>query len=162
MEGCRINTTIKGIPTIFVDADSCPVKEEIVEIASKFSIKVLFVASYDHHGMNDTTYADWKYVDSRKEAADLFIMNHTVKGDITITQDIGLASTLLLKGVHVLSPKGILYEEKEIQTALDLRYLHAKARKKGIYGKGPKPFNADDRTKFIMCLTKILSKFAGI
>jgi uncharacterized protein len=48
VEWCRINTNIKGFPTIFVDADSCPVKEEIVEIASRFSAKVLFVASYDH------------------------------------------------------------------------------------------------------------------
>jgi uncharacterized protein YaiI (UPF0178 family) len=51
-----------------------------------------------------STYLDWKYVDVRKEAADLLIMNHAVKGDITVTQDIGLASTLLLKGVQVLSP----------------------------------------------------------
>lgn len=143
---------------------SCPVKEEIVEIASEFSVKVLFVASYDHHRNNNTTYANatWKYVDSRKEAADLFIMNHTTKGDITVTQNIGLASTLLLKGVHVLSPKRNLFDETGIQTALDLRYLNAKARKRGVYGKGPKPFNSEDRAKLTMQLTKILSKFAGI
>jgi uncharacterized protein YaiI (UPF0178 family) len=46
----------------------------------------------------NSTYADWIYDDAGKEAADLFIMNHAVKGDITITQDIGLASELLLKG----------------------------------------------------------------
>lgn len=145
-----------------MDADSCPVKEEIVEIASRFSAKVLFVASYDHHGIKDTTHAAWKYVDSRKEAADLFIMNHTVRWDITITQDIGLASTLLLKGVIVISPRGILFEENSIQTALDLRYLHAKARKRGVFGKGPKPFHSRDRARFATELVKILSKFAGI
>jgi uncharacterized protein len=89
-------------------------------------------------------------------------MNHTVKGDITITQDIGLASTLLLKGVLVLSPRGILYEEDSIQTALDLRYLHAKARKRGVFEKGPKPFHSEDRARFATELAKILSKFAGI
>lgn len=144
-----------------MDADSCPVKAEIVEIASKFSVKVLFVASYDHHGINESTYAEWKYVDARKEAADLFIMNPTQKGDIVITQDIGLAYTLLLKGVQVLSPKGIVFDEDEIQTALDLRYLHAKARRRGVYGKGPKPFHSWDRVKFSTELAKILSKFAG-
>ncbi len=88
---------------------------EIVEIASEFCARVLFVASYDHHMKEEkSTYEDWKYVDAGKEAADLFIMNHAVKGDITITQDIGLASTLLLKGVQVLSPKGIMFEEKGI------------------------------------------------
>jgi uncharacterized protein len=89
-------------------------------------------------------------------------MNHTVRGDIVVTQDIGLASTLLPMGVQVISPKGILYEENAIQTALDLRYLNAKARRKGMYSKGPKPFDSRDRERFSMCLTKILSKFAGI
>lgn len=83
---------LKAFRASFVDADSCPVKEEIVEIASEFSIKVLFIASYDHHVSKEITYATWKYVDSRKEAANMFIMNHTVKGDIVITHDIGLAS----------------------------------------------------------------------
>ncbi|WP_432806703.1 DUF188 domain-containing protein [Mesobacillus maritimus] len=62
-------------------------------------------------------------MDSIKEAADLYIMNYISKGDIAITQDIGLASTLLVKGVYVLSPRGILFEEKEIETALELRHL---------------------------------------
>jgi uncharacterized protein len=149
-----------GIPTILVDADSCPVKEEIVEIANQFSIKILFVASYNHM-KNNSMQVEWKYVDIGKEAADLYIMNHTRKGDIVITQDIGLASTLLPKGVHVLSVRGILFEEKDIQTALDFRYLKAKARKQGDYGKGPKPFTAEDRVRFVNQLTKILSNFAG-
>ncbi|WP_420800231.1 YaiI/YqxD family protein [Neobacillus terrae] len=144
------------MPTIFVDADSCPVKEEIVEIASDFSIKVLFVASYNHV-KNDFTYAEWKYVDIGKEAADLFIMNHAAKGDIAVTQDIGLASTLLPKGVYVLSPRGTLFEEKGILTALDLRFLSAKARRRGEYGKGPKPFISSDRERFVKELTNILS-----
>lgn len=109
-----------------------------------------------------STYAAWKYVDSGKEAADMFIMNHAVKGDITVTQDIGLASTLLLKGVQVMSPRGILFEEKGIQTALDLRFLNAKARKRGVYEKGAKPFQSEDRARFMTKLIKILSKFAGI
>lgn len=143
------------------DADSCPVKEEIVEIAKSFSIEPVFVASYAHM-KNDLNGANWKFVDSDKEAADLFIMNNAESGDVVVTQDIGLASTLLLKGVYVLSPKGILFEENEIRTALDMRYLSAKARRKGVYGKGPKPYNQEDRSRFVEQLTKILSNFEGI
>lgn len=110
----------------------------------------------------DTGNQKWVYVDMSKEAADLYIMNHAFKGDIVVTQDIGLASTLLPRAVYVLSPKGILFEEKDILTALDVRYLKAKARKRGIYGKGPKPYKDEDRSKFIYQLTKILSKFAGM
>ncbi len=89
-------------------------------------------------------------------------MNHASKGDIVIKQDIGLAATMLPKGVLSLSPKGVMFEENKIRTALDLRFLHAKARKRGMYSKGPKPFRSEDRARFMAELTKILSKFAGI
>lgn len=144
-----------------VDADSCPVKEEIVEIANSFSMDAVFVASFAHM-KNDLNGAVWQFVDSSKEAADLFIMNNVKSGDVVVTQDIGLASTLLLKGVYVLSPKGILFEENEIRTALDMRYLSAKARRKGVYGKGPKPYSREDRSRFVEQLTNILSNFEGI
>ncbi|PLR76990.1 DUF188 domain-containing protein [Bacillus sp. V3-13] len=150
-----------GIPDLFVDADSCPVQKEIVEIAASFSVEPIFIASYNHVKRNDGE-AVWKYVDAGKEAVDLYIMNHVKKGDITVTQDIGLASTLLGIGVYVLSPRGTLFEEKDIDTALDLRYLSAKARRRGIYGKGPKPYTDRDRSRFVNKLTNILSKFAGI
>ncbi|MFD2446096.1 YaiI/YqxD family protein [Bacillus sp. CGMCC 1.16607] len=149
------------IPTIFVDADACPVKMEIVEIANSFSVNCLFVASYAHVS-TDPVRAKWKYVDTHKEAVDFYIMNQVSKGDIVVTQDIGLASTVLPFGVYALSPRGTLYSEETIHTALDLRFLSAKARKQGIYGKGPKAFTQQDRDCFVQTLTKILSNFAGI
>jgi uncharacterized protein len=85
--------------------------------------------------MNEPMYADWKHVDPSKEAADLYIMNHSRKGEIVITQDIGLASTLLLKGVHVLTPKGTLFEEKDIYNALDFRYLKQRQENKEFMEK---------------------------
>lgn len=104
---------------------------------------------------------EWTFVDSSKEAVDLYIQNYSKRGDVVITQDIGLASTLLLNGVHVLSPRGNVYEEGQIHTALDMRYLSAKARRQGVYGKGPKPFKEEDRQRFKNELTKILSKIEG-
>ncbi len=145
---------------IYVDADSCPVKEDIVEIASSYHYRLLFVASYAHM-KRENDKQNWKYVDSDKEAVDLFIMNATKKKDIVVTQDIGLASTLLLKQVTVLSPRGVIYEEETINTALDMRYLSAKARRKGVYGKGPKPFTEEDRQKFRRNFIRILSKNEG-
>ncbi|GIN60431.1 UPF0178 protein Lmo1456 [Robertmurraya siralis] len=144
-----------------MDADSCPVKAEIVEIAQNFGVAVSFVASYNHM-TNNTLGGSWHYVDSDKEAADLFIMNHVHAGDIAVTQDIGLASTLLAKNVSVLSPRGSLYDEKDIEAALHMRYLSAKARRQGKYGKGPKPFTTDDRICFEKNFTKLLSKIKGV
>ncbi|MEQ2526218.1 DUF188 domain-containing protein [Bacillaceae bacterium CLA-AA-H227] len=143
-----------------MDADSCPVKEEIVEISRGFGVSLIFVASYNHV-RNDSLGGSWHYVDSDKEAADLFIMNHANAGDIAVTQDIGLASTLLSKKVIVLDPRGNFYEEKDIESALHMRYLSAKARRSGKYGKGPKPFTREDRIRFEKNFIKILSKIKG-
>ena len=81
---------------IYIDADSCPVKEDIVEIATERGIWTEFIASYAHM-KNDLKNMKWKFVDSTKEAVDLYSMNHVKAGDLVITQDIGLASTLLPK-----------------------------------------------------------------
>lgn len=120
--------------------------------------EVIFVASYSHVS-NHTAEERWVYVENEKEAADLFILNHVNKRDIVVTQDIGLASTLLPKEVFVLSPRGSIYNEEDIVTALDMRYLSAKARRQGNFGKGPKPFSKEDRQRFINQLTLLLSNY---
>ncbi|OMF60670.1 DUF188 domain-containing protein [Paenibacillus sp. FSL R5-0490] len=130
-------------------------------MANSFTVDAVIVASYAHM-QNDLNGAVWKFVDSTKEAADLFIMNNVKSGDAVVTQDIGLESTLLLKGVYVLSPRGILFEESEIRTPLEMMHLSAKALRRGVYGKGPKPLRQEDRSRFVQQLTKILSNFEGI
>lgn len=109
--------------------------------------------------MNDG--ADWVFVDPGLDAADMYILNHVRPKDVLVTQDIGLASLVLPKGVYALSPRGIEYKEESIEMALDLRYLAAKEREKGRYGKGPKPFSIADREIFKASLLKILSKIEG-
>lgn len=158
-EWCRIIKKEANIQ-IIVDADATPVKTEIVELANQYSIKVLFVASYNHMTSN-TLGCEWKYVDTDKESVDFYIMNHAKKLDIVVTQDIGLASTLLLKGVEVIHPRGKIYSESDISIALDMRYLSAKLRRGGKHTKGPKPFTEMDRIYFKENFNKILSKYAG-
>ncbi|RIW37573.1 YaiI/YqxD family protein [Bacillus salacetis] len=143
-----------------MDADACPVKEEITGISNVYGVKVVFIAS-NAHRKNNPDAGEWVYVDSSKEAADLYIMNHTKKGDVIVTQDIGLASVVLPKGVYAISPRGKEFREETISTALDFRYLSAKERRNGKYGKGPKPFTSEDRDRFVSVFNKILSNFAG-
>ena len=147
-------------PSIFVDGDACPVKDECLECAKLFQTEVVFVASIKNKTHHDQ-YAKWVYVDWDKEAADLYMMNNTHKGDIAITHDIGLAAALLGKGVCVISPKGIIYNENNIDSLLFMRHEAAKKRRNGVYGKGPKAFNTEDRKNFKETLLKILSNFAG-
>ncbi|WP_241156689.1 YaiI/YqxD family protein [Bacillus sp. FJAT-42376] len=146
---------------ILVDADACPVKEEIVSIGDSHGLETVFVASYNHMTSNDLG-KKWVYVDTDKESADLYIVNRVKSGDVVISQDIGLAGLLLKKNVIVLTPRGKHYTEYNIETALQFRYLSAKGRREGIHSKGPKPFLEEDRKNFKDALEKILSNIAGI
>lgn len=121
---------------------------------------VVFVASYAHM-LTNPIGGTWVYVDTDKEAADLYIMNHARRDDIVVTQDIGLASILVNKGVVALSPRGKEFEEENMDTTLHLRFLSAKERRNGNYSKGPKPFMEEDRQHFIKVFEKNLSNLAG-
>lgn len=100
------------VPKILVDADACPVKAEIKQVAEHFQLDVIFVASFNHYSVN-TNGENWIFVDTGKESADMRMMNLAKKGDIIVTQDIGLASILLAKGTFVFSNRGELYREEE-------------------------------------------------
>lgn len=121
---------------------------------------VVFVASYTHKMINPV-YGKWVYVDPDREAVDLYILNHAKTGDIVITQDIGLASLSMPKGVYVITPKGKVYDSRSITIALQFRYLAAKERQQGKTGKGPNKFTKEDRDHFCRQFVKFLSKFAG-
>ena len=79
-----------GDHIIYIDADSCPVKEDIVEITIDRGIVIQFVAFYAHM-KNDVKNLKWKFVDSTKEAVVLYIMNHVKAGDLVITQEIRIS-----------------------------------------------------------------------
>ena len=68
------------------------------------------------HMQTNPTPGKWVYVDAEKEAADLYILNHAVKQDIVVTQDTGLASMLVSRGVYALSPRGKYYNDDEMNT----------------------------------------------
>ncbi|MCJ2147666.1 MULTISPECIES: YaiI/YqxD family protein [Bacillus] len=160
MEGWRISLLEKE-RTIFVDADACPVKDEVLKTAADFDVKVVFVASFEHFQVTRKEEENWTYVDPHKEAADLYIANHVRPGDVVVTQDIGLASLLLGKKVYVMSERGFLFEEDTIDHALFRRHVAQKLRRSGRYTKGPKKLVKEDRERFVKELQKILSKIEG-
>lgn len=123
-------------------------------------MEVVFVASYAHVVSYDIG-GKWVYVDSQKEEVDLYIMNHASKGDIVVTQDIGLASILVKRDVIAISPRGKRYLEKDMDAVLHVRYLAAKERRAGSHSKGPKPFTESDRQNFITSLEGICRNLQG-
>lgn len=150
-------------PIILVDADACPVKEEISSISHTYHLDVYFVASYSHVVKKEMP-GTWVYVDEGKESADLYILNHARKNDVVVTQDLGLASMLVSRNVYVLSPRGKQYEESEMELSLHMRFLSAKERRQGNHSKGPKAFSLQNRENFVHSfenLCRILQGFGN-
>ncbi len=140
---------------IIVDADACPVKSEIAQVAEQFGIEVWFVASISHQ-LSPMQGVRIVQVDAGSQSADMYIANHTRKGDIVVTQDYGLAALGLAKQAVVLSNRGQRYDSELIDSLLDQRHVAAKRRRNGKYGKGPKAFTEADRNNFLHVLTKVL------
>jgi uncharacterized protein YaiI (UPF0178 family) len=151
---------MQNLIRIFVDADACPVKQEIVQAGTGFHVDIYFIASYAHQ--SESHSGNWIYVDSFKDQVDFYIYKHVRKGDIVVTQDMGLASLLVKQGVRVLSPRGTILRDEQMDTILYNRYMSAKLRRNGTYTKGPKAFSAEDRKRFLQELKKILSNHEGI
>ncbi len=141
---------------IIVDADACPIKQEIIQVGLDYSVPVIFVASFAHF-MNDFKNAKIYYVDSFSQSVDLFIFNLVRKGDIVITGDYGLASVVLKPDVKVISYRGLEYNQDNIDLLLESRHYTLKQKYSGGKIKGPKKFTDLDRKKFVEKLEEILN-----
>lgn len=140
---------------IFVDADACPVKDMVVEVARTYAIQVIMVNSLSHCGpfIDGVEYV---VVDNIPEAADLAIINRIAKGDLVVTQDYGLASLVLGKGGFAIHHTGRKYTSENIDQLLFKRHLSAKVRRSGGKTPGPKAFTKIDKENFRKALSELV------
>ncbi|MDV2579224.1 YaiI/YqxD family protein [Enterococcus faecalis] len=144
---------------IFVDGDGSPVKETVIEVAVEKALDVVIVTSVDHYSLKDhPENVSFVYVDKGADAADFKIVQLIKKGDLLITQDYGLASLVLPKGVLVLHQLGYQYTKENIDGLLEQRYFSGQIRRKGGRTKGPKPFTDQDRTTFKQALIELVKR----
>lgn len=146
---------------IWIDADACPVQNEIMEVAKEYELSVTLVKSYSHFSTEKMPeYVDVVYVDKGADMADFKIMQLAKADDIIITQDYGLASLALGKKCHVMHHKGFLYTASNIDRLLAKRHAGQAARRAGQKTKGPKAFTAEDRqlfqAKFLQLLERLI------
>lgn len=142
---------------IVIDADACPVQNEVISVAKTHHIKVIIVKSFSHFSHEELpSFVETIYVDKGAEMADMKIMQLTKKNDIVITQDYGLASLCMGKGCTVLHHTGFEYTTKNIDRLLTMRHAGQMARKAGHRTKGPKAFTQADKDKFVSALKKHL------
>jgi len=143
---------------LLVDADSCPVKEEIIQLGQEFSIPVIFVLSFAHfHQTEKKKDVEVIYVDQSSQSVDIHLVNMVQSGDIVFTNDYGLASMLLRPKVIVFSFRGQRYTEENMDQLLEQRHLSSKVRRGGGKTKGPKAFTTLDRKAFVELVRKSLA-----
>jgi uncharacterized protein len=140
---------------IYIDADACPVKEEVYRVARRYGIKVFVVANAPIRVPGDDII-ELVVVRGRFDAADDRIVQGIAAGDIVITADIPLADRCIRAGARVLGPKGVEFTEDAIGDALATRALLDMLRQSGEFGGGPAPFAKADRSRFLGKLDELV------
>ncbi|MCI3919709.1 YaiI/YqxD family protein [Paenibacillus sp. TRM 82003] len=140
---------------IIVDADACPVKEQVSQLAVRFDVPAVMVSSYNHR-LPELPGVTNVQVDASDQSADLYIANRMKPGDVLVTGDYGLATIGLAKRAFVLSPRGTMFTNDNIDRLLEERHQNSKRRRAGGRTRGPRPFTTEDRDRFLHVLTKVL------
>jgi hypothetical protein len=144
------------MPTIFVDADACPVKEEVFRVARRYELKVVLVANKPMRIPPDGQ-VELVRVEGQFNAADDWIAGRAAAGDLVVTGDIPLAARCVRGGARVITPAGRVYTDENIGDALATRDLLTQLRDVGaITGGGPPPFSKKDRSRFLQRLDEAI------
>ncbi len=139
------------MPNIYVDADACPVKEEVVRVAGRHGLDVVFVSDGGVRPRPEP-FVRSVFVEPGADAADDWIAEAIEAGDLCITNDIPLAARCLERGAQALKPNGNAFTEDMIGMALANRSLMQTLRETGEVTGGPKPFSKADRSAFMNAL----------
>jgi uncharacterized protein YaiI (UPF0178 family) len=149
--------------TIYVDADACPVKEEILKVAYRHNIET-FIVSNAWLRMDVGPLVKKIVVSEGADEADNWIADHIGEGDIAITADIPLASRCLEKSAFVLGPTGKEFTDDNIGIALVVRDIRSEQREMGEGKKGQMrghynaAFSNSDRSNFLQQLERLIQK----
>jgi len=132
---------------IYIDADACPVKDEVYRVARRYGLRVAVVANASLRVPTNALVE--LVVRPGFGAADDWIAEQAGPGDVVVTADIPLAARCLAKDARVLDPKGRLLTDKDIGAALAMRDLMDGLRQAGVVTGGPAPMAPKDRSRFL-------------
>jgi uncharacterized protein len=144
---------------IYVDADSCPVKEEVYRVARRYDLDVTLVAaSWQRVPLESRVHLEVVKETGGLDAADDWIVERIGSGDIVISEDILLASRCVTKGARALSPRGKELTPDSVGEAVAMRELMANLRESGAITGGPAPLTKADRSRFLQQLDEIVNR----
>ena len=148
---------------IYVDADGCPVVNNVVSICRDYGLDVVIVKNYAHK--IDSDYASIISVDISRDSVDFFIVNKLEKGDLVVTQDYGLAAMCLSRQALAINQNGIVYSDDNMDGMLNSRHFNMELRRQGkFYGKSPKRKLKDNKAfdlRFRSLIEGLINKNPG-
>ncbi|AVT76285.1 MULTISPECIES: YaiI/YqxD family protein [Rhodopseudomonas] len=148
-----------ALTRIYVDADACPVKDEVYKVAERHHLPVTVVAGgfirVPQHPLIERVAAG-----SGMDAADDWIAERIKPGDIVITADIPLASRCVKAGATAIAPNGKPFTEESIGMTLAVRNLMTDLRSTGEITGGPRAFSPRDRSTFLSALDSAIRRIA--
>ena len=142
---------------IFIDADACPVKDEVYRVAARYGL-VTTVVSNSFIAIPRSALIERMIVDAGPDVADDWIAERTEPGDIVITNDIPLADRVLKAGGTAIAPNGRAFTPDSIGAALAQRSIMEHIRSTGEITGGPRPFAAADRSRFLQALDEAVNR----
>jgi uncharacterized protein YaiI (UPF0178 family) len=144
---------------VWIDADACPrlARDQLVKFALKRGFEVVLVAG---QAVARPNFACVKLVvvPSGPDAADDYLVEHAVPGELVICSDIPLADRLVKKGVAALDPRGREFDERNMGDKLATRNLFADLRDQGQMGGGQAAYSEKDRQAFANALDRIITR----
>ncbi len=142
---------------IYIDADACPVKDEIYRVALRHNLPVSVVAG-NFIRVPDDPLIERIAAGAGMDAADNWIAERASTGDIVVTSDIPLADRCVKAGAAVLAPTGKAFTEDSIGMALAVRNLMSDLRETGEITGGPRGFSPRDRSAFLSALDQTIRR----
>lgn len=142
------------MPEIFVDADACPVKAEILKVAERHGLRVTFVANSGLRPSRDPMVRN-VVVSAGFDAADNWIVDNASANDVVVTADVPLAVRCVEKGAHVTGPSGRVFDASNIGMASAMRDLGQHLRETGESKGYNAPFTQRDRSAFLETLDRL-------
>jgi hypothetical protein len=142
---------------IFVDADGCPVKDEVYVVATRYGVPVVLVAN-QRMVVPEGFGVELVVVDEGSDVADDWIAANVRAADVVVTADLPLAARCLAAGARVLGTNGREIAEDAIGGLLATRELKAHLRGAGLMTSGPPPLSAKDRSRFQAKLDELVQR----
>ncbi len=146
--------------TLYIDADACPVKQEVYRVAERHVLKgvalKVLVVSNSPIAIPRDGFVHRIVVGAGMDEADNWIAERAGRGDIVITADVPLASRCVKAGAEVIAPNGRAFTKDSIGMTLATRNLMDSLRSAGEITGGPKPFSPRDRSSFLSALDQAI------